>query len=623
MAQKYCFKINEIELKNGQKIIPNKINIIVGPNNAGKSRILKDIKLILNSSIPKDNSVIVKDMKYELPKDKESFLESYKIKEKVYKISAYQVNLKTFSGIKDRENGIYDNGTNLYENDMNSISSNWEEELDGYINNMNKEGNPDAELVREVTETTKLIKNNSDGTQTVIEEGSSGSTEPVDYPESVNGFINAYGKCFFSYLGTEEKLMLCKRQMNYGLQSYQTNFLSENRKETLTLRELSKLVKNMFNKDIILDTFTLGQEIAFRVGEDFDDFRRQRRDNSDKDRELFNYPLLDEEGDGLKNFVTTFLTLKSTDKNIILLDEPESFLHPPLARRLGETIAKSASDDKQIFIATHSEDIINGIIAKTSDVNIIRITREGDINNIEEIEQDEVKKVTKNPVLVASNILKGLFSEKVYITESFADTLIYQQIVTKVDEFSSMYFVNTQGKDKIGDAIKFYDSLNVNNIAIYDFDYFRKKDTITKSLYSKIGDCKDYDSVIEFRVDLDKYINDLVKGEMKAENKTESQLGKDEYKKELKNRVADYYHSKGIDCLDEELKTRAKEVLAILKRNNIIVLKGGCLERTLEDAGLEYSQNKNAWLEEAINVIDKMAPEEIEKLEIYNELFKI
>lgn len=621
--EKYNFRINEIELKNGQKIIPNKINIIVGPNNAGKSRILKDIKLLLNSSISKDNLVIVKNMKYELPKDKESFIESYKIKEKVYKVSAYQVNLKTFSGIKDIENGLYDNGVNQYESDSNSINSNWEEELDGYINNINKDSTSNSGLVKEITETTKLIRNNADGTQTILEEGTGGTTEPVDYSESVNNFMREYGKCFFSYLGTEEKLMLCKRQMNYGMQSYQTNFLSDNKKETLTLRELSKLVKNMFNKDIILDTFTLGQEIAFRVGEDFDEFRRQRRDNNDKDRELFNYPLLDEEGDGLKNFVTTFLTLKSTDKNIILLDEPESFLHPPLARRLGETIAKSASDDKQIFIATHSEDIINGIIAKTSDVNIIRITRAGDINNIEKIESDEVKKVTKNPVLVASNILKGLFSEKVYITESFADTLIYQQIVTKVDEFSSMYFVNTQGKDKIADAIKFYDSLKVNNIAIYDFDYFRKKDTIKKSLYHKIGDCKDYDSVIEFRVNLDKYINDLVKTEMKAENKTEAQLGKEEYKKELKTRVADYYHSKGIDCLDEELKTRAKDVLEILKRNNIIVLKGGCLERTLEDAGLEYTQNKNTWLEEAIKVIEKMSPSEIDKLEIYNELFKI
>lgn len=622
MRTTYQFKINEIKLKNGQKIIPNKINIIVGPNNVGKSRILKDMKLMLNSTISKSNSVIIKEMSYELPKDKESFLEAYNIKEKIFKTSSYQVNLKNFSGIRDRENGLYENGINQYENDINSISVNWEQELENYITNINKGHESSSDVFKEIFETTKLIKNNPDGTQTILGEGGGERIEPISQSDSINDFMRNYGRCFFSYLGTEEKLMLCKKQNNYGMQSNQTNFLSENKNETSTLRDLAKLAKNMFNKDIILDTFTLGQEIAFRVGEDFEDFRRQRRDNGEKDRELFNYPLLDEEGDGLKNFVTTFLALKSKDKNIILIDEPESFLHPPLARRLGEVIAKSSTEDKQIFISTHSEDIINGIITKTKDVNIIRVTREGEFNNIEIIGAEEVKKVTKNPILVASNILKGLFSEKVYITESFADTLIYQQIATSTDEFSSIYFVNTQGKDKIADAIKFYDRLKVNNIAIYDFDYFRKKDTITKSLHHKIGDCKEYKEVIEFRSDLDKYINNNVKEEMKIEDKTESKLGKDEYKKELKSRVADYYHSKGIDCLNEDLKERLIKVLDILKRNNIIVLRGGCLECTLEDAGLKFTTNKNSWLEDAINTIDKLKKEELMKLNIYKEIFK-
>lgn len=43
----YNFKINEILTNNGEKIIPKKINLIIGPNNSGKSQFLKDIKQLL------------------------------------------------------------------------------------------------------------------------------------------------------------------------------------------------------------------------------------------------------------------------------------------------------------------------------------------------------------------------------------------------------------------------------------------------------------------------------------------------------------------------------------------------------------------------------------------------
>lgn len=43
----YNFRINEILTNNGEKITPKKVNLIIGPNNCGKSQFLKDIKLLL------------------------------------------------------------------------------------------------------------------------------------------------------------------------------------------------------------------------------------------------------------------------------------------------------------------------------------------------------------------------------------------------------------------------------------------------------------------------------------------------------------------------------------------------------------------------------------------------
>lgn len=45
----YNFKIKQIITNNGTAIIPKSINIIIGPNNSGKSQFLKDIKNSLSS----------------------------------------------------------------------------------------------------------------------------------------------------------------------------------------------------------------------------------------------------------------------------------------------------------------------------------------------------------------------------------------------------------------------------------------------------------------------------------------------------------------------------------------------------------------------------------------------
>lgn len=46
----YNFKIKKIIAYDGTEIEPKAINIIVGPNNSGKSRLLKEIKAILGAS---------------------------------------------------------------------------------------------------------------------------------------------------------------------------------------------------------------------------------------------------------------------------------------------------------------------------------------------------------------------------------------------------------------------------------------------------------------------------------------------------------------------------------------------------------------------------------------------
>ena len=64
---------------------------------------------------------------------------------------------------------------------------------------------------------------------------------------------------------------------------------------------------------------------------------------------------------------------------MILLDEPEVFLHPPQALQLGEMISELVEPSQQIFIATHSADFLRGLLSSTRDAVIIHLDRIADI----------------------------------------------------------------------------------------------------------------------------------------------------------------------------------------------------------------------------------------------------
>jgi hypothetical protein len=48
-----------------------------------------------------------------------------------------------------------------------------------------------------------------------------------------------------------------------------------------------------------------------------------------------------------------------------VIDEPEAFLHPPQARLIGSSLVQDRRDNRQLFIATHSADILSGVLNTT------------------------------------------------------------------------------------------------------------------------------------------------------------------------------------------------------------------------------------------------------------------
>lgn len=187
-------------------------------------------------------------------------------------------------------------------------------------------------------------------------------------------------------------------------------------------------------------------------------------------------PKLQDQGDGMRSFASILLDTFTSEHSITLIDEPEAFLHPPQARVLGKMLAKNNPNNRQLFISTHSEDFLQGLLdADNENVTVIRINRVDNINKMSILANSEIKKLWSNPLLRYSNILSGLFHEKVVVCESDYDCLFYQAVMNAVYESKGeiapdILFTHCGGKSRVKDVVNALRAVNVPVVAICDFD---------------------------------------------------------------------------------------------------------------------------------------------------------
>ena len=81
-------------------------------------------------------------------------------------------------------------------------------------------------------------------------------------------------------------------------------------------------------------------------------------------------------------------------------------------------MAKERSSRSQLFIATHSVDVINGLLNVAPDnLRVLRIRRDGDVNHVKELDKERAKQINTDPLMKYSSVMSGVFHERVIICE--------------------------------------------------------------------------------------------------------------------------------------------------------------------------------------------------------------
>lgn len=190
--------------------------------------------------------------------------------------------------------------------------------------------------------------------------------------------------------------------------------------------------------------------------------------------------LIDQASDGVKAFTGIITEVIAGDPSILLIDEPEAFLHPSLSSKLGKEISlASQGSEKRVFVSTHSPNFVMGCIQSGVPVNIVRLTYRDNIATARVLPSEDLLRLMRNPLLRSTGVLGGLFYEFVVVTESDSDRAFYQEINERLLMFKPEFgipnclFLNAQNKQTVRTIIKPLRELGIPAAGIVDVDILK------------------------------------------------------------------------------------------------------------------------------------------------------
>lgn len=294
---------------------------------------------------------------------------------------------------------------------------------------------------------------------------------------NINGYCNWFLTHATLMLDGRSRINLVDDQAAGDLQQIPQTSLQVLLRDDKKRHEVRRIIHEAFDTHFVIDPTNLGQ-LRIRLSS------RAPQDNIEErgihaEAVAFHskaIPIV-QSSDGVKAFTGIITELIAGDPRVVLIDEPEAFLHPSLASKLGYEISRAAlSEDKRVFVSTHSPTFVMGCIHSGAPVNIVRLTYRGGIATSRILPSSDILELMRNPLLRSTGVLSGLFYEFVVVTESDADRAFYQEINERLLRFCpsqgipNCLFINAQNKQTIQTIIRPLRELGIPAAGIVDID---------------------------------------------------------------------------------------------------------------------------------------------------------
>lgn len=350
------------------------------------------------------------------------------------------------------------------------------------------------------------------------------------------------------------------------------------------MQELRALTVDALDAYLVIDIVTRTPEAIWRLAQEEpgDGLENSYSDAADQYHRAA-APLA-ERSDGIHAFIGMLAAILAKPTDLVCLDEPEAFLHPPLIRKLARQLAIVAREsDRQFFIATHSADLLESCVAVGADVNIIRLTHDSERSTARLLDSASLRQLALDPLLRSEATLSALFHDGAVICESAGDRVLYQEVNERLlahtdDGLDSCVFLNAQNWQTVGRMMAPLRKMGVAAAAVLDADVL---------FGVELG------TILE-AAQVDRIVRDGWLNQRSAlQRKLAARLGLELKKTKLKGDV--------IAALTRgELKT-LRALRSAMARYGVFLVPVGELEDWLYTLGLKRIDDKGRWLRLALD----------------------
>ena len=389
------------------------VTIFVGPNNSGKSLVLREVEMAIAGGVDFVELKIVKDFEIDWPSESE-------IKSIISKME-----------LRDPNQSIID--LNL------SISF--------FLSNG--------------LQTSHLIN---------LQKLNSIVSEKIDKRLFGNYFL----RCVMMKLDGRFRFSLTDERPGGDLALRAVNILAHFFRESELREEVRRIVYDAFNLYFVIDPTNLG---GLRIRLSAKAPGKDEQSLNDDAREFHKNALnIKEASDGVQAYVGMIISVLAGDNKILMIDEPEAFLHPPLARKLGVQLSRITSRQNGCLLAsTHSSEFLMGCVqGAPSAIRVVRLEYSGGKSRGRIVDTNALNTMFKDPLMRSANVVSGLFHDGVVVTESDNDRAFYAEIYYRLTEqeatLPSVLFINAQNKQTIPRIIESLRQFGIPAAAIADID---------------------------------------------------------------------------------------------------------------------------------------------------------
>ncbi|MFD3974670.1 ATP-dependent endonuclease [Streptomyces cyaneofuscatus] len=263
----------------------------------------------------------------------------------------------------------------------------------------------------------------------------------------------------------------------------------------LLFDELKRINLRVFGQTLTLDR--LSRQVNLRVGDSSIPAPPVDRLTADYLDSLASLPKVSDQGDGVRSLIGILAPLVTSTHPVVIIDEPEAFLHPPQATALGRILGEQARmRGIQVILATHDKNLLAGLLESEADTSIVRLSRSVEnVTSAHQLDVAALRSIWNDPVLRYSNVLDGLFHRLVVLAEGDRDCRFYAAALESADSESQflfppgdVLFVPSGGKAGMPRLARVLRAVNVPVVATPDLDVLNSREVIKAVVESVGGD---------------------------------------------------------------------------------------------------------------------------------------